>query len=363
MLRRLCSLLSLAMPLVQLHPQGKRSVGPPPIAFSEVVPGVYATVEPRERALSPLVHGNSMFVVGDSTVFAVDGNRTPSAARSTIEQLKKVTNKPLRTLMLTHVHGDHLLGIQGFVEAYPGIELVSTDSTREDMIRLIVEPFATRPPDFLARAADRYDSLYTAGVDMSGRPLTPQRRKMFEMVRASFRNYYVVEAPGIKLFTPTKTFEGTLTMWSGSREIHLISFPRAHTRSDAIAWLPRERVVAAGDLLVHPVPYMGGAFPSGWLRALRRIAALAPLHIVPGHGEVQHDTRYLDQVIEVVDATIADVRKAIAGGRTVEQAQAEITMERFRLAFTKGEPEVEDRWADFIGALVQGAYTELTPAR
>src|SRR4051812_39468649 len=136
---RFCSLGLLAAPALALGAQSTRPAGPPPFAFVEVVPGVYATVEPRANALTPFVHGNSMFVVNDSDVFAFDANHTPSAARATIAQLRAVTAKPVRQLMLSHFHGDHSMGVSAFVEAFPGIEIIATDSTRDDIVRTLVK--------------------------------------------------------------------------------------------------------------------------------------------------------------------------------------------------------------------------------
>lgn len=334
--------------------------GPPPFRFVTVVPGVYATVEPRANALSPFVHGNSMFVVNDSDVFAFDANRTPSAARKTIAQLRAVTSKPVRHLMISHFHGDHLLGTQAFAEEYPGLRIIATDSTRDDMIATFGPTARKRDAAYYAATNTRYDSMAAAGVNLAGRMLTPARKAQWAMTREAFRNYYSVEAPGIRIVMPDTTFSEALTIRSGTREFRLLSFGRGDTRSDGVLWLPRERVVATGDLLVDPVPYSGGQWPSEWLRSLRAIRALNPRHIVPGHGEVQHDTRYLDLVIAVTDSAIRSVKRAAASGQTLAQTKERVTMAAFRQRFTRGQPLIDDRWIDFIDGLIDGAYAEAT---
>jgi len=347
----------LAAPAIALGAQAPHTAGPPPFAFIEVVPGVYAAIEPRQNALSPLVHGTSMFVVNDNDVFAFDANRTPSAARATIAQLRAVTAKPIRQLMLSHFHGDHTLGIQAFVEAFPGIEIIATDSTRDDMVRTLVQA-TNRTAERYAKTNAQYDSMANAGVDLAGRRLTPERRQQWEATRYAFRNYYSVEAPTIKIFTPTTTFDAKLKIWAGAREIDLLSFGRGDTRGDGIVWLPKERVVATGDVLVEPAPYSGSIHPSDWLKTLRAIRALDPLHIVPGHGDVQHDTKYLDLVIAMTDSTIRAVRQAVTKRLTEEETVKRVTMPQFRQRFTRGDPLTEDRWSDFIDGLVRGAYAE-----
>ncbi|MEO7458059.1 MAG: MBL fold metallo-hydrolase [Gemmatimonadaceae bacterium] len=333
--------------------------GPPPFSWIEVVPGVYATVEPRALALSPFVHGNSVFVVTDSEVVAFDANHAASAARATLTQLRAVTANPVRTLALSHWHGDHTLGIQAFVDAFPGIRIIATDSTRNDMVRAVV-PLAKRTAADMEKINRRYDSLATAGVDLAGRPLTPARREQWRQTRDAYRRYYSPEALEFRIYPPTTTFAREMTLWSGSTEIQLLSFGRGDTRGDAVLWLPRERVLATGDVLVDPAPYSGAQHPGEWLEFLRSMRALNPLHIVPGHGNVMHDTKYLDLVIAATDSTIRVVRRlAAADPALTEDAMAKrVTMEEFRQQFTHGDPLTDDRWLDFVDGLVRGAFLE-----
>ena len=207
--------------------------------------------------------------------------------------------------------------------------------------------------------ANRYDSIYNAGVDLAGRPLTPARRAMFETVRNSFRHYYAVDALNMKLVAPDVAFEKSMRLHSGKRVIDVLFVGAGDTPGDAVAWLPAERVLAAGDMLVHPVPYAGSQVPSQWARSLRALRALDPLHIVPGHGEVQRGTAYLDLVIETIEATVASVRRMQADGVPVADVKRSLTMEAFRARMVPAnDSAVADRWDDFLSALIDSAYAE-----
>lgn len=357
------SLLALTLPIGPLRvlDPGPPSRGPE-FRLVTLAPGIHAAIEPREQALSPMVHGNTVFVVGESGVFAVDANRTPLAARRTLELLRRVTDKPVRWLLITHWHGDHWLGAQAFTEAFPNVAVIATDTARSELITNLAEPFGRRPPDFYLKLADQYDSIYRAGTDLAGRPLTPDRRRMFDGVRAAFRHYYAVEAPRIRPVRPTLTFRDAVTVHVGNRVIEARHVGKGDTPGDAVAWLPAERVLATGDMLVHPVPYAGSQVPSQWVESLRRLRALAPVQIVPGHGEVLRGTAYLDLVIETLDAAIADVRRLKAEGRSREEVAQVVTMAAYRPRFVvTAEPALADRWDDFIGQLVANAYAEAPP--
>jgi glyoxylase-like metal-dependent hydrolase (beta-lactamase superfamily II) len=100
----------------------------------------------------------------------------------------------------------------------------------------------------------------------------------------------------------------------GNRAVHRSSVTSAAacTRGDLSVWLPAERVLVTGDLLVHPAPYSFGFYLSEWKAVLTRLGALPAAVIVPGHGAVQRDRTYLDLFVELLDATIGQTRDAVA---------------------------------------------------
>jgi glyoxylase-like metal-dependent hydrolase (beta-lactamase superfamily II) len=129
---------------------------PPTFQFVQVVPNVYAAIEPQNS--TGLVHGNTVFVIDDDAVFVLDANHTPAAARATIAQLRAVTSKPVRTIMYSHWHNDHNLGAIAFAEAYPGpLRIISTDSTRDDILHKFVETAPARGVDYYATRSAVYD--------------------------------------------------------------------------------------------------------------------------------------------------------------------------------------------------------------
>ena len=92
---------------------------------------------------------------------------------------------------------------------------------------------------------------------------------------------------GITLTPPTRTFRGALTLNVGQKEVQLIEVGPAHTKGDAIAYLPKERTVFTGDILFigsHPVMWAGPV--ANWIAACERILALDVEIVVPGHGPI-----------------------------------------------------------------------------
>src|SRR3712207_1660307 len=101
---------------------------------SKIADGVYGVIfsEPR---MDP-VESNSLVVVGDDGVLVLDANRTPAGARSVIAEIRKLTDKPVRYVVNSHWHDDHVFGNQSYKEAFPGVEFVAHRNTREDMEKL-----------------------------------------------------------------------------------------------------------------------------------------------------------------------------------------------------------------------------------
>src|SRR5215813_11495361 len=93
--------------------------------------GVYAFIAAEPR--SEIVTGNSLAVIGDDGVLVVDSGHFPSATRHIIDEIRQMTDKPVRYLVNTHWHPDHNVGNGQYKQAFPDVVILSTPSTREQM--------------------------------------------------------------------------------------------------------------------------------------------------------------------------------------------------------------------------------------
>ena len=97
------------------------------------------------------------------------------------------------------------------------------------------------------------------------------------------------EIKHVKFQSATLTFEHDFTVDLGNREVQVKFLGRGNTSGDAVAYLPKERIVVAGDLVVHPIPYIYDGYPTEWIQTLQNLAQLDADSIVPGHGPILHD--------------------------------------------------------------------------
>jgi glyoxylase-like metal-dependent hydrolase (beta-lactamase superfamily II) len=104
-------------------------------------------------------------------------------------------------------------------------------------------------------------------------------------------------------------------------------------------WLPAEKILATGDIVVRPTPYGFFSYPKSWASVLRELKTLGATTIVPGHGEIMSDTAYLDLLAETMDLVAAQVDAAARAGKSLEETRAAMDWSPVERRFT-GEDEL-----------------------
>jgi glyoxylase-like metal-dependent hydrolase (beta-lactamase superfamily II) len=309
--------------------------------FVSVTKGVYAAVGKNG------VVSNSAFIVNQDDVVVVDAQLRPSWAREVIAEIKKVTDKPVRYLINTHWHRDHVQGDQAYIEAFgSGVTIIQQDLTREDQIKNQPTEIATRAPAEIARL----EKLLASGKEEKGTPLSTQARAQLEH-QLDLQKAYLAEIPQIHLVPATMTFDRSLVLHEPNRDICLYYFGYAHTRGDTIIYLPAERVVITGDVLETGVSLMRSAYPIRSVNVLESILKLDWDYVIPGHGGVQQGRKISTEVLAYMNDLANGVRRAIAAGQTVDQAVESVNLGKY-----SDLPEYE---TNTPGA-IQRAYLELT---
>jgi len=268
--------------------------------------GIYAI-----RHVDPLpgwVHGNTTVIIGTREVLVVDACQTLEAAREDIAQIQQWTKLPVRYLVNSHWHGDHWEGNQAYVEAYPGLATLAHRDTAELMAQ--AGPVMKRDALKDAQALiERSTQALASGKKGDGSPLNEADRRRVEQQAAQGRAM-VVQLNAFQPQRPTLTFSEGLTLDLGGREVQVFHPGRGNTAGDVVVFVPKERILAAGDLIVQPVPYTFDGYPSEWIRTLERLVALDPAVIVPGHGDVLRDTGYVLRLRDLLQTVVRQVRAA-----------------------------------------------------
>lgn len=321
----------------------------------KIADGVYGAIfsEPR---IDP-VESNSLVVIGDDSVLVLDANRTPAGARGVIAEIRKLTDKPVRYVVNSHWHDDHIFGNQSYKEAFPQVEFVAHRNTREDMEKLAFPHIQGGVDRFTKAIADAESQLGT-GAKPGGEKLTDKERAQLSYELKVYKDV-LPELKTIRLVLPTITFDQRLTLYLGGREVQILYFGRGNTRGDVAVYLPRERVLATGDLLVHPVPFAYGSFLGEWIQSMKRLRELDASVIVPGHGPLMRDKEYVNTVVALLESVVSQVQDAVKRGLSLEETRKAVNVESFRRRLAGDDPVRLETFDDSIMRVgVERAYRE-----
>lgn len=267
------------------------------------------------------VTANIEVIVNNNDVLVVDSGLLPDAAREAIREIKKITNKPVKYLVNTHWHGDHWQGNEAFVEAYPDIQIIASAEGAAGIKRdgmLWANNFYERNFNLMINS---YEERLKKGERSDGTKYSVEDKKQIEegikLVKVD-----LVEIKKMKPKAPTLTFSDKMTLQLGDREIQFYYLGKGNTKGDAVIFLPAEKILISGDLVVYPSPYESGTFSLEWLETSKRLALFQYEKLIPGHGEVQHDTSYLDFLNALFEEIIDQVNTAyLQGSYSLEEFQ------------------------------------------
>ncbi|MGD0202235.1 MAG: MBL fold metallo-hydrolase [Bryobacteraceae bacterium] len=293
--------------------------------IEKVAEGVWAAIA-RPAAM---INCNAAVFENANDLLVIDTHSKPSAAAALIADLRKITPKPVRYVVNTHFHFDHVGGNSAYAKVAPGADFISSTATR-DLILKRSEAAMKSMAERLSKEIERFEQQRAAAKD-------PRARAHFEQGVAEAKAF-LAELRGMPIELPNITFDRDLVIHDKAHELRLSFRGRGHTAGDVIVWCPQKKVLASGDLLHGFLPYVGDGYPREWPATLRSIAELDFRHVIGGHGAVQDTRERLPQMAAYISELTEAVSRGKERGRTVEQLQKEITPPTLKsLAGTYGE--------------------------
>ncbi len=226
---------------------------------------------------------NSGVIIGDESVMVIEAQATPRLAEKVIAEIRKVTDKPISHLVLTHYHAVRVLG----ASAYGAPEIIMSDAARG----MVVE-----------RGQEDWDSE-------------------FQRFPRLFEGYESI--PG--LTWPTTTFSDSMTVYLGNRRVDIMHLGRAHTAGDAVVWVPDAEVMFTGDIVeYHSACYCGDGHFADWGETLENIASFDPVSIAPGRGDAligrAKVAAALESTLDFIESTYRPAARVASRGGTLKEA-------------------------------------------
>jgi cyclase len=240
--------------------------------FEKITEGVYYATSTGSMS----VGSNSVVIVNDDDALLIDPGEAPATASAFLEDIKTITNKPVKFVVDSHYHFDHAHGNQIFGS---DVTLIGHDRTY-DMLAgnpLQGQAYVTQAaPELLQQRLDQMKAQVPGTTD-------PQQLASLErqILATQLR---IVQEKAVKPTPPTTTFSGRMTLRRGRREIQLLYLGRSHTDTDIVVYLPQERIACTGDMMESQISYAADAWVNEWPDTLEKLAALDFDTVLPGHG-------------------------------------------------------------------------------
>ena len=239
---------------------------------------------------------NAGIIVGDAGVLVIDSLRVPSFARDLIKDVRHITEKPVQYVIDTHAHWDHSWGNEEFPEA----TIIGHENCHREMVDV------------------EWNRQWREKVVSSGLAWSDEARL-------------------VNITPPNLTFETSMRLYFGGRELVLMYLGKAHTSGDTFIHLPAEKLMFTGDVIQdRRVPYFGDSYPAEWPDTDDRLVGLSVERFVSGHGPVGDHSGIVESR-DFIHDLVENTQAAIREGRSESDTSATVV------------GALTDRYADWTG--------------
>jgi glyoxylase-like metal-dependent hydrolase (beta-lactamase superfamily II) len=269
------------------------------------------------------VGANSPVIVTDTEALIIDSETSPAAGRALVQDIKAFTDKPVKYVIDSHYHYDHAFGNQIFG---PDVQIIGHDHTRQRLLTNTMEQYT-----FLTSINPVPARVAALRQRIAQEQNAEQKATLERQVQASLA--YVEQVKEVAVTPPNLTFDNTMTLYRGGREMHLLYLGRGHTDTDVVTYLPRERIVATGDLMESVLSYMGDSYPDEWIATLDKLKALDFDTVMPGHGVVFKGKERITAFQEYLRDLVAQTTAFRKQGLSAEDAAQKVDLTKHAQMF------------------------------
>ena len=292
-----------------------QSNGRLPVLFEieKVADGIYGAIA-KGRAL---INCNAVIFENANDLLIVDAHSAPSAVYALVAQIRReITQKSVRYVVATHLHGDHTQGLPAYRKIAPGADMIASAKTRSLLAEL--------GPARLKSALDAVPrSIENLSRQLASARTAREETYYQEMIDQS--KAFLDEMRNVPVELPNVTFDDHMTLHDKAHDLHLSFRGRGHTAGDIVVFCPAKKMIASGDLLHSFFPTIGDGYPSDWPATLRSIEQLDFQKVVGGHGGVLETRERAAQLRSYLEELLEIVARAKQDGTPLERLQETVT--------------------------------------
>ena len=294
--------IALAQPAIATPTRGAVEV------IERIAPGIWSIHQREPFHVQPV--GNVELIEQSRGLVMIDGGGSPGSARRIVRLIKSVSAKPVTVIAITHWHGDHSLGVGTVRQSWPKARVIAATATSEHILGTSMERYPIGAPDpaktkaFLDEIAAPISSFRKAAAN----PSLPAAMRAGYASNLEDLELYQKDIRGMFLPRKIEALAAQQALADPVRPIEFRFLGNGNTDGDLIAWLPKQRILATGDLVVAPIPFGYDSYPASWQSVLDKLIALHARLIIPGHGLPMRNDAYLRLLREM----LADLRARMA---------------------------------------------------
>jgi glyoxylase-like metal-dependent hydrolase (beta-lactamase superfamily II) len=323
--------------------------------MSKIAEGMYAFIDLERHAI---VSGNTVAIIGDDAVLVVDTGQHPPLTRQIVADIRKLTAKPVKYVVNTHWHNDHIGGNFVFKEEYPGVKIVTHAFTAEVMDRDMPKYTGPGCTTFITAQSRIVKEMLDTNKDPEGKPLAPDRRERLLKVMKEV-DYAIEDCNQYRYVSPDTRITEKMTIDLGKRVVELLFLGRANTAGDLVVYVPDAKIAVVGDIVVHPFPFATQSYIGEWGKVLRKVIAMDTVAIVPGHGPVMKDKAYITDMAELMESIDAQAKAAYVPGMSFAELRKKIDLDKFMRKFAGDDKFIQANFDAMIGqSAVKRAWEE-----
>ncbi|MCD6452594.1 MAG: MBL fold metallo-hydrolase [Acidobacteria bacterium] len=317
------------------------------LLFSPAGRGEELTLE-RVSANLYLIYGgggNVAFLVTEEGVLVVDSKTFPYQGEEVVAKIRQVTKKPIRYLIFTHYHGDHIQGAQSFPESAVVISHINTLRNIERFSLPGLERAKKRYGEELKKVEQKVKELREEKS-----PKLKEAEKELELIQRRLKEYQ-----RLRLVSPEVVFERKMIIRFGGEDVELLYSGCGHTDGDILVYFPKEKAIHMGDLLFNNIiPYIDRRASSdteNWIKILEKVMTMDGVEkVIPGHGKLTDKKGLIAQADYLKDLR-AEVKKYIERGASLEETKEKLKLPKY---------EKMEGYTRRLSANVEAVYKEMT---
>jgi glyoxylase-like metal-dependent hydrolase (beta-lactamase superfamily II) len=218
------------------------------------------------------------------------------------------------------------LGNEAFKKEWPDAVIITHKDCFKQMEENVPQSLALEPgasKDLIKQFNDELNS----GIGGDGKPLGEYDKIRHKQTIADVEEYISYPIP--KYIKPDMIFDSSITIYPGGVEIQIARWGNGHTIGDVMVWLPADKILMTGDNVVAPVPYSLGNYVKGQTEILNQILQLDLSVIIPGHGKVMYDKKYITSMISMFNSAELQVNACFTKGMTVDECIKSVNFAEF----------------------------------